>query len=73
MICQFCRKKDATIHFTNVDGNDVQKIHLCRACAEARGFDYLKRSNFEALMFLHSSRAMPPRYYLLRALSTTQV
>jgi protein arginine kinase activator len=47
MICQFCRKNDATIHFTNVDGNDIQKIHLCRACAEARGFDYLKRSNFE--------------------------
>jgi protein arginine kinase activator len=47
MICQFCSKAEATIHFTNVDGNDVQKIHICRACAEARGFDYLKKSNFE--------------------------
>lgn len=47
MICQFCRKTEATIHFTNVDGNNVQKIHICRTCAEARGFDYLKKSNFE--------------------------
>ena len=47
MICQFCKKKSATLHFTNVDGNDVQKIHICRSCAEAKGFDYLKRSNFE--------------------------
>ena len=47
MKCQFCRKNNANIHFTNVVGNDVQKIHLCRACAEARGFDYLKKSNFE--------------------------
>lgn len=47
MKCQFCKRNSATIHFTNVIGNDVQKIHLCRACAEARGFDYLKKSNFE--------------------------
>lgn len=47
MICQFCKKNVATIHFTNVDGNDVVKIHICRSCAEAKGFDYLKRSNFE--------------------------
>jgi len=47
MKCQFCRKNSATIHFTNVVGNDVQKIHICRSCAEARGFDYLRKSNFE--------------------------
>lgn len=46
MICQFCRKNIATIHFTNVDRNDVQKIHICQACAEARGFEDLKKSNF---------------------------
>ena len=33
----------------------------------------LRWSNLEALMFLHSSRAVPPQYYLLRALPTTQV
>jgi protein arginine kinase activator len=47
MKCQFCGKNSANIHFTNVVGNDVQKIHICRTCAEAKGFDYLKKSNFE--------------------------
>ena len=47
MKCQFCSKNTANIHFTNVVGNKVQKIHICRACAEAKGFDYLKKSNFE--------------------------
>lgn len=47
MRCQFCRKRTATIHFTNVVGSKVQKIHICRECAEEKGFEYLKNSNFE--------------------------
>jgi protein arginine kinase activator len=47
MKCQFCGKEAATLHFTNVVGNDIQKIHICRACAQAKGFDSLKNSNFE--------------------------
>jgi protein arginine kinase activator len=46
MICQFCKKNEATIHFTNVAGNKVEKIHICPQCAEEKGFDYLKKSNF---------------------------
>lgn len=46
MICQICRNHEATIHFTNVVGNKVEKIHLCETCAEDKGFDYLKKSNF---------------------------
>lgn len=47
MLCQFCKKNEATIHFTNVVGNSVEKIHICPACADEKGFDYLKKSNFE--------------------------
>lgn len=47
MLCQFCKTRTATIHFTNVDGGEVQKIHICRQCAEENGFETLKRSNFE--------------------------
>ncbi len=47
MRCQFCKKRTATIHFTNVVGSRVQKIHICRECAEEKGFEYLKKSNFE--------------------------
>ncbi len=46
MICKFCKKREATIHFTNVIGNKVEKIHICPQCAEEKGFDYLKKSNF---------------------------
>ena len=52
MKCQFCRERDATIHVTNVIGNEVQKIHVCSVCAEAKGFDNLKKSNFEKNDFL---------------------
>ncbi|MCK4548728.1 MAG: UvrB/UvrC motif-containing protein [Candidatus Krumholzibacteria bacterium] len=52
MKCQFCGKNDATIHVTNVIGNDVQKIHICQDCAETKGFDNLKKSNFEKNGFL---------------------
>jgi protein arginine kinase activator len=46
MICQFCKEREATIHFTNVVGSKVEKIHICPQCAEEKGFDYLKKSNF---------------------------
>jgi len=46
MICQICKNREATIHFTNVVGTNVEKIHLCETCAEDKGFDYLKKSNF---------------------------
>ncbi|MBN1164943.1 MAG: UvrB/UvrC motif-containing protein [Candidatus Krumholzibacteriota bacterium] len=52
MLCQFCKKREATIHFTNVINNQVEKIHSCPLCAEERGFDYLKKSNFEKDHFL---------------------
>ncbi|MCK4235960.1 MAG: UvrB/UvrC motif-containing protein [Candidatus Krumholzibacteria bacterium] len=46
MLCQVCKKREATIHFTNVVGKNVEKIHLCSHCAGEKGFDYLKKSNF---------------------------
>jgi protein arginine kinase activator len=46
MLCQVCKKREATIHFTNVVGANLEKIHICPHCAEEKGFDYLKKSNF---------------------------
>lgn len=45
MLCQFCKQRDATIHFTNVENSKVNELHICAPCAEERGFDELKRSN----------------------------
>jgi protein arginine kinase activator len=46
MLCQSCKKREATIHFTNIEGSKVREIHICATCAEERGFDDLKKSNF---------------------------
>jgi len=52
MLCQFCKKQEATIHVTNVESNAVKEIHICRQCAEARGLDDLKKSNFTMTGFV---------------------
>jgi protein arginine kinase activator len=52
MLCQFCKKREATIHVTNVENNKVRAIHICPQCAEERGFDELKKSNFAMTDFV---------------------
>jgi protein arginine kinase activator len=47
MKCQICKKAEATIHVTNMVGDKVEKLHLCRKCAEEKGYDYIKKSNFK--------------------------
>ncbi len=46
MICQICKQNQATIHLTQQKNDRVVKIHVCRMCAEEKGFDYLEKSNF---------------------------
>jgi len=46
LLCQICKKREATIHFTNVENNKVYEIHLCAQCAKEKGFEKLKKSNF---------------------------
>lgn len=46
MICQICKENQATIHLTQQKNDRVVKIHVCRRCAEEKGFDYLEKSNY---------------------------
>ena len=46
MICQICKKSQATIHMTQQKKERVVKIHMCRQCAEEKGLDYIDKSNF---------------------------
>ncbi len=39
MICQFCKKNEATVHYTEVINNNVKKTHLCENCAKKKGMD----------------------------------
>jgi len=38
MLCQDCKKKEATVHLTQIINNEKTVLNLCRECAEKRGF-----------------------------------
>jgi len=37
MNCQICQKKEATVHFTEIIGDKIIKLHLCEECAQKKG------------------------------------
>jgi protein arginine kinase activator len=39
MVCDICKQNEAKVHLSNIDGDQVQKIDLCEACAKAKGVD----------------------------------
>jgi len=38
MMCQDCRKREASVHLTQIVNNEKTSLSLCRECALARGF-----------------------------------
>jgi protein arginine kinase activator len=39
MLCEMCKKEEATVHLTKVADEQVKKMHLCEACKEEMGID----------------------------------
>lgn len=39
MICEQCKKDEATVHLTQVVEGDVKKLHFCESCAKDSGVD----------------------------------
>ena len=37
MLCQQCKKKNATVHLTEIVGNEKKEVHLCEECAREKG------------------------------------
>jgi len=37
MLCQMCKKHQATIHLTEIVNNQKSEVHLCEKCAEKQG------------------------------------
>ncbi len=37
MRCQRCKKKDATVHMTEISGGEKSEIHLCEQCSREEG------------------------------------
>ncbi len=38
MLCQDCKKREATVHLTQIVNNEKLTLSLCKECAAARGF-----------------------------------
>lgn len=37
MLCSVCKEKEATVHLTKIEGDKMQKVDVCEACAKAKG------------------------------------
>ena len=37
MLCCICKEKEATVHYTKIDGDKMQKVDLCEECAKTQG------------------------------------
>lgn len=37
MHCDDCRNREAVVHVTSIEGEEMQSLHLCPECAAARG------------------------------------
>ncbi len=47
MLCQDCKKKESSVHLTQIINNEKVVLNLCKNCAENRGF----HSPFENMPF----------------------
>ncbi len=47
MLCQDCKKKEATVHLTQIVNNEKVTLSLCKECADKKGF----HNPFEAQVF----------------------
>jgi len=39
MICENCKERPASVHYTEIVNSKMVSMHLCRECAEAKGFE----------------------------------
>ena len=63
-ICQICKKAPAIIHLTDIKNNVKNEIHMCGACAAAKGFSFAEAAKLPHLLGLtaqkKASKARPP-------------
>ncbi|MBO9131062.1 UvrB/UvrC motif-containing protein [Bacillus sp. 165] len=45
MICQECKQRPATLHFTKVVNGEKTEIHICDTCAQHKGDMFLSSGN----------------------------
>jgi len=63
MLCEKCKKREATIHITEIINNKMTKTHLCTKCAEQEGMQlsYYK-PDYSLADFLTGISGFAPSY-----------
>jgi len=53
LLCDYCGKREATVHYTEVVGGKVTDLHLCADCADKKGLvKPVSKSKFSVADFL---------------------
>lgn len=61
MLCCICKEKEATVHLTQIIGEDMQKMDLCETCAKTKGVnDPAGFSLADLLLGLSGSQPIKP-------------
>ena len=58
MLCQSCKKKEATFHYTSNENGAITELHLCRDCAQKNGYLDESLKNFNPFNFFDNSENM---------------
>ncbi len=59
MMCDLCGKHPATVHWTEMVNDAVTKLHLCEACAAAKGMDVANPAAFSDVLLGLGKAAAP--------------
>lgn len=63
MLCDKCKKNEATIHITEIINNKMTKTHLCQECAEEEGVQIsLYKPDYSLADFLAGLSGFTPSY-----------
>ncbi len=58
MLCQSCKKKEASFHYTSNENGNVTELHLCRDCAKKSGYLDEGMGSFNPFHFFEDSDSM---------------
>ncbi|OIO76449.1 MAG: hypothetical protein AUJ85_00405 [Elusimicrobia bacterium CG1_02_37_114] len=59
MLCNICKKNDATIFFKGIFDNQVVKINLCEECAKKKGIEFKPELSLPEIIATLSDLGLP--------------
>jgi protein arginine kinase activator len=62
MLCDDCRKNEASIHIRKMMGEQVENVNLCSDCARARGLDQDVEKDLAKLVFSMTSNLVGKKH-----------